>query len=515
MGKVKQLFTNWRILLLIIVIIMSVWAIQPSFGKEGVYVKAVDKNSTAEVNGIEPGFIITQVNGKNIETLADYKDKISEVEAEQIVRLKTDEGDFSLLADEKDSELYLGVNVQEIPTSNLRKGLDLVGGARVILEPNKDITDEQLEDVITLIERRLNVYGISDVVIRPVKDLEGDKFILVEVAGATKEEVTKLVAQQGKFEAKIGNESIFVGGEDIKAVCRSADCSGIDLRTCGQDQEGTWGCRFQFRVDVSQASAETHAEVTSKLGVITEGGDRYLSEKLDLYLDDELVESLLISEDLQGQVSTSFVIQGPGLGTTKEAATQDALLRMKEFQTLLITGSLPVSLEVAKIDIVSPTLGANFFQSTLLALVIALVAIASFLMIRYKNWKIAVPIWITGVSELIIILGFAAAIRWNLDLAALAGILAAVGTGVDHQIVITDEVMKGSKDVTSDWKKKISRAFFIIFAAYFTTLVALIPLGWIGTGLLKGFALTTIVGVSIGVFITRPAYAKVIEILMK
>ncbi len=188
---------------------------------------------------------------------------------------------------------------------------------------------------------------------------------------------------------------------------------------------------------------------------------------------------------------------------------------MKEFQTLLITGSLPVHLDVAKIDIVSPTLGENFFQSTLLALVISLVAIATFLMIRYRNWKIAVPIWITGVSELVIILGFAAAIRWNLDLAALAGILAAIGTGVDHQIVITDEVLSGAKDVSANWKKKISRAFFIIFAAYFTTLVALIPLGWIGTGLLKGFALTTIVGISIGVFITRPAYAKIIEILMK
>ncbi len=232
MSKLKQLFTNWRVLLLILVVIMSVWSIQPSFGKTGVHIKSIDKNSTAEINGLEPGFIITKVNGNNVETLADYKDLISNIDSGDIIKLETEEGSFSLLAAERDAELYLGMNIEEVPTSNLRKGLDLVGGARVILEPNKDISDQQLEDVIALIEQRLNVYGISDIVVRPVKDLEGNKFILVEVAGATKEEITKLVSRQGKFEARIGNETVFVGGEDIKAVCRSAECSGLDLSTC-------------------------------------------------------------------------------------------------------------------------------------------------------------------------------------------------------------------------------------------------------------------------------------------
>ena len=55
----------------------------------------------------------------------------------------------------------------------------------------------------------------------------------------------------------------------------------------------------------------------------------------------------------------------------------------------------------------------------------------------------------------------------------------------------------------------------IITAAYFTTVVAMVPLWYAGAGLLKGFALTTLIGASIGVFIARPAYAKVIEILLK
>ena len=242
--------------------------------------------------------------------------------------------------------------------------------------------------------------------------------------------------------------------------------------------------------------------------------DGYLSEKLDLYLDDELVSSLFISESLQGEVSTAFTIQGSGNGLTEESATRNSLDEMKEMQTLLITGSLPFSVEIERVDVISATLGANFFSSALLSIVLAIFAVGGVIFVRYRNLKISIPIIVTGLSEVAIILGFAALIRWNLDLAAIAGIIAAVGTGVDDQIVITDEVMYGRK-VEQSWKERLKNAFFIIFAAYFTMIVAMIPLWYLGAGILRGFALTTIIGVTIGVFITRPAFAKMIEILLE
>ena len=187
---------------------------------------------------------------------------------------------------------------------------------------------------------------------------------------------------------------------------------------------------------------------------------------------------------------------------------------MNEMQTILISGSLPVKLETAKVDVVSPTLGENFLQIAILALLVAVAVVGAIIFIRYRNLKIALPIVLTGLSEILIIFGVAAAINWRLDLAAIAGILAAVGTGVDDQIVITDEVVKGEKAETS-WKERIKRAFFIIFAAYATTIVALLPLWWMGAGLVKGFAVTTAIGITIGVFITRPAYAKIVETLLR
>jgi len=114
------------------------------------------------------------------------------------------------------------------------------------------------------------------------------------------------------------------------------------------------------------------------------------------------------------------------------------------------------------------------------------------------------------VSEIIIILGVASLIKWTIDLASIAGIIASVGTGVDHQIIITDEIALGRERVFSI-KEKIKRAFFIIFGTASTTIAAMVPLGVIGIGIMRGFAVTTVIGVLVGIFITRPTYGKIIE----
>ncbi len=84
---------------------------------------------------------------------------------------------------------------------------------------------------------------------------------------------------------------------------------------------------------------------------------------------------------------------------------------------------------------------------------------------------------------------------------------------MDDQIIITDEVVSGKRKKRS-WRERIKRAFFIVMNTYFTTVVAMLPLLFAGAGLLKGFALTTIAGVTFGVFITRQAFAAMVEYLL-
>jgi preprotein translocase subunit SecD len=75
--------------------------------------------------------------------------------------------------------------------------------------------------------------------------------------------------------------------------------------------------------------------------------------------------------------------------------------------------------------------------------------------------------------------------------------------------------LKEEEEYSANWKQKVKKAFSIIIVAYFTTVVAMIPLLFAGAGMLKGFALTTIAGITFGVFVTRPAYAAVVEVLLQ
>jgi preprotein translocase subunit SecD len=112
----------------------------------------------------------------------------------------------------------------------------------------------------------------------------------------------------------------------------------------------------------------------------------------------------------------------------------------------------------------------------------------------------------------VVLFGFAAFVNWQLDLASIAGIIAVIGTSIDHLVIITDEVLGGwDIPTTGLFLSRLKGAFAIIFAAAATTVIAMSPLVWMGFGALKGFAFIIIVGVMIGVLVARPAYGRIIQ----
>ncbi|MBD3387731.1 MAG: hypothetical protein GF416_01670 [Candidatus Altiarchaeales archaeon] len=202
--------------------------------------------------------------------------------------------------------------------------------------------------------------------------------------------------------------------------------------------------------------------------------------------------------------------------TGSAATLEDARYEIQRNQVLLTSGNLPVEISIESKSTTPPTLGRRFLSYSFYTGLVAIAVVGLIIFLRYRRVEIVLPVMLTGVSEVIIILGLASLIRWELDLPAVAGIIAAVGTGVDHQIVITDETLKRSgKKKAVSVAERIRRAMFIIFTAAFTTIAAMFPLMSIGAGMLKGFAFTTIMGVMVGVFIARPAYAKIIQEILK
>ncbi len=549
MGKLKRIFKNTRIIILLAFLIFALVAISPQPWVEGVAIRTVLKDSAAFEAGLESPEptttptsreVITAVNNQPVKTVADYYTAIEKVEINDTLLVRTDKQLYRLTvkpelnktANQTSTDTNttepaqitgvgdVGLKVYPAPQTNLRKGLDLQGGTRVLLQPEKELSFEDMDTLIEGMKQRLNVYGLSDVIIRKTTDLSGNQYILVEIAGATEEEVKDLIEKQGKFEAKIGEQVVFVGGQDITYVCRSAECAGIDPQAgCGSTttETGTQEiCRFRFVISLTPEAAEKHAQVTRNLTVVNTDGESYLDQKLGLYLDDEKVDELNIGAELQGRAVTDISISGSGVGTSREGAITDTLANMKRLQTVLITGSLPIKLNVVKIDAISPSLGEGFIENSLLVGVVALLAVGVTVFVRYRMLSIALPIMGTMISEIILLLGFAAVVGWNLDIAAIAGVIIAAGTGVDHQIVITDELLRGKKSVEAfSWRERIKSAFFIIMGTYFTMIVAMIPLLFAGAGLIKGFAFTTMVGITMGVFIARPAFAAFLEIVLK
>lgn len=408
----------------------------------------------------------------------------------------------------------LGLRVYDAPFTNLRKGLDLQGGTRVLLQPESVISKDELVVLVDSLKERLNVFGLSDVVVREASDLSGNQYVLVEIAGANEEEVKELLAKQGKFDAKIGNATVFRGGQDITYVCRTAQCSGIDPRQgCGPVSQG-YACRFQFSISLSADAAKRQADATRSIPVTGASGDRYLTEPIVLFLDNKEVDRLNIAEELKGRPVTDISISGSGSGSSQAAALENTLSNMRRLQTILITGSLPVKLNIVQTSNISPVVGDAFLKNSLLMGFLALIAVSLVIFLRYRRWQVSLPMIFTGLGEIILIFGFASLVGWNLDMAAIAGIIVSIGTGVDHQIVIADETLHGERE-RLDWKRRLKAAMFIILSAYVTVSAAMMPLLFGGAGLLKGFALTTIAGFSFGVFISRPAFAAMVEILLK
>lgn len=570
--KLKKIFTNVRVIVLIAFLVLAIIAISPRPFAEGIAIGNVITNSSASVAGIQqpsPGTRpvarerILEINNAPIKSVEDYYKTVDALKINQSVQIKTNNRLYRLTVREgfdvvelNETELKeieetvkvnrtingtstevsetvkrtvrvpktrkistgaedIGLRVFEAPTTNIKKGLDLQGGTRVLLQPEQILNPDDLGTLIDNMQERLNVYGLTDLVIRDASDLSGNQYILVEIAGANEDEIGNLLAREGKFEAKVGNKTVFTGGKDITFVCRSADCAGIDPNIGCNPAGGGWACSFRFSIALSQESAQRQADATRDLNVVEGQGGKYLSEPLQLFLDDRKVDELNIAASLKGQAETSIQISGSGAGANQQEAAFNALNNMKRLQTVLVTGSFPVKLNITKIDTISPILGEEFVKNALFVGLLALIAVVVTIFIRYRKLQVALPMAMSSVSELIILLGIAALIGWNIDLAAIAGIIIAIGTGVNDQVVITDETLKGETRMIFNWRERIKNAFFIIMSAYFTLFVAMLPLIFAGAGLLKGFAITTIIGASIGVFITRPVYARLIEILLK
>ncbi len=183
---------------------------------------------------------------------------------------------------------------------------------------------------------------------------------------------------------------------------------------------------------------------------------------------------------------------------------------------VILSQRLPVEVTTESEREMDARLGEQFLEEAAVAALIAFLAVAGLVYTRYRRLKIVVPLMMTMVCEVIIILGIASSVPFiTFGLAEIGGLIAVVGTGVDHQIIISDEVLAGASAAgRAPVNRRVGRAFTVIFAAAATTIAAMVMLATLGFGTMRGFALITMMGVLVSVLITRPAYARIIGVLI-
>ena len=553
---IKSLLKQWQILLVLICVAGSLIIIAPSPGQKGVVVTAIASDSPL-FGKVQIGETITWANEKEINSPEDLNQFQNFTGTFRFIH----SGKLDMVSlDNQD----LGISVVKKPSSNLQFGMDLVGGTRVLLKPKGVVTDAVIQQIASTLETRINVYGLKEATFQPIKDFAGNSYIQVEMAGGSKEEIENLLAKQGFFEGKIpkvitftnntgtlnleGTYSITLLNDSIKinnTLLRINDSSkiedtpfqltnitnnsavlfftvftGDDIQSvCLQDQPGictsrvlmvSGGYEFDFQVFISKKGADKFATATKNMKIITDPntGNKYLDEKLYLYLDENLITALSISSDLKGQAYTTPAISG--IRTSRD----DAVKEQQLLKSILQSGALPTSLEITRVDQISPALGNEFIQATMLAAVVAAIAVSIVLYIRYRNFKILIPNILWSFFEVILTLGVAAIIKWTIDLASIAGIIAAIGEGTNEQTMMIDEIRgggTGEEDRTFTLRQRLKRAFFIIVGTGTVIMMSVVPMIFIGVGVMKGFAITTLIGTFIGTILTRPAFSIVAQ----
>jgi preprotein translocase subunit SecD len=394
--------------------------------------------------------------------------------------------------DSTEYEIRTSISQQEL--QNLMQEVDgsIVTGPEGSPLYRQGVTENTRELTKETLSEKLNALGLKDIPVRSA----GENYILIDFAGVDLATAKEVAQQPGKFEIRIvteGNRTRHVlYGEEIESV-------GVP-----RFQNQQWNVPFTL----SDPGAKSLQKAAIETGAINNPSEH----PLKMYLDNEQIYSAPLSPSAANTLQDSLIYSWQSSVGGGEEGKDEA----EQLQIHLRAGALPVNVEIVGSGHIDASLGEQFKVLAVLAGLFALIGVAGVIYNKYREKRILIPMVGISFSEAVMILGFSAAIGWQLDLPSIAGIIAAIGTGIDHLVIITDEVLyEGKLPPTKIYLSRITKAFGIIIGAAATTIIAMSPLIVLGFGALRGFALTTIVGVLIGVFIARPVYGKIIKEVLK
>lgn len=180
----------------------------------------------------------------------------------------------------------------------------------------------------------------------------------------------------------------------------------------------------------------------------------------------------------------------------------------------ILSNKSPAELSLMSEAEIEARLGDGFMGEVLLAGAVAAAGVLLLIYYRYRRWKICLAFVGFTLCELSITLGGASVLGLILGLPELGGLLVVIGSGIDHQLTMTDAVLRGGHPERAGAGWRASRTLPLIYASIFITLAAMVPIAALGFGALRGFAIIVITGTILTLLLSRPIYSKVIDAIL-
>lgn len=342
----------------------------------------------------------------------------------------------------------------------INRGLDLQGGVSVLEEIQADKVDQEtINKTIELISMRVNKMGVSETVVTR----EGQKRIRIEIPGKfDAKEIEEGIAKTGELKFVGPDKSTILTGKDVKKATAYID-----------SQSGS----PTISLELNDQGAKKFADATQK----------FLGQAISISMDDQVLTSPTVQAHITDGKAT---ITG---SKSLEEATRQA--------NIINSGALPVPVKAVETKLVGASLGANALPLSILAGKIGIAIVMLFMILYYRIPGILASIALV-LYIYIVLLAFAS-VNVTLTLSGIAGLLLTVGMSVDASILIFErmkEELKGGKSVRAAIDAGFHRAMTSVIDSHVTTIVAGVVLYGLGSGSVKGFALTLIIGVALSLF---------------
>jgi preprotein translocase subunit SecD len=374
------------------------------------------------------------------------------------------------------------------------------------LKPGREaaIRDQAVEQAMNTIRNRVDQLGVVEPVIQRYGGAEGHQ-ILARLPGIDDTTRVKDVIQAtALLELKLVDSGPFAseaaatanygptlpadlevlsasgGGPSARTyyvVRRAASVTGRDLKTAYASRDGNGHTAVTFNLTADGArrfSRLTEENLGRKLGIVLDGK----------------VQS---APTIQARISDSGIIEGGPAGFVPREAQDLALV--------LRSGALPASIRYLTEEVVGPDLGADSIHSGVTAVVVALISVAVFMVFYYRMAGInAVAAMMLNI---VILLGAIAYLGFTLTLPGIAGIALTIGVGIDSNVLIFERIreeLRAGKTAVSAVATGFSRVFITLIDTHLAALISAAFLFLFGTGPIKGFAVTLVIGLISNMF---------------